>query len=104
LTAASRNAGSGSKGALDNCSSRGLLSDVDMLPFSETEAEKEVSTLVDLVTLFGTQQSAGTSLPTKEEMDILDGVWPGLHDVTLLTHFISCHFDGDWSAYAQFSH
>jgi hypothetical protein len=46
-----------------------------MSPFSKTEAEKEVSTSVDLVTLFGTQQSAGTLLPTKEETDILDGVW-----------------------------
>jgi hypothetical protein len=73
-----------------------------MLPFSETEAENEVFTSVDLVTLFGTQQSAGTLLPTKEETDILDGVWPGLHDVTPLTCFISCHFDGDWLAYSQF--
>jgi hypothetical protein len=98
--AASRNAGSGSKGALNDSSSSGLLSDVDMSPFSEIEAEKEVSTLVDLVTLFGTQQSAVTSLPTKEETDILDGVWPGSHDVTLLTRFVSCHFNGDWSAYS----
>ncbi len=104
LTAASRNAGSGLKGACGNSSSSGLLSDVDMLPFSKTEAEKEVSTLVDMVTLFGTQQSAGTLLPTKEETDILDGVWPGSHDVTLLTCFVSCHFDGDWSAYSQFLH
>ncbi len=104
LTAASRNVGSGLKGALDNSSSSGLLSDIDMLPFSKTEAKKEVSTSVDLVTLFGTQQSAGTLLPTKEETDILDGVWPGLHDVTLLTHFVSCHFDGDWSLYSRFLH
>ena len=104
LMAASRNAGSGLKGALNNSSSSGLLSDVDMLPFPKTEAEKEVSTLVDLVTLFGTQQSAGTLLPTKEETDILNGVWPGLHDVTLLTRFVSCHFDGDWLAYSQFLH
>jgi hypothetical protein len=104
LTAASRNSGSGLKGALDNSSSSGLLSDVDMSPFSETEAKKEVSTSVDLVTLFGAQQSAGTLLPTKEETDILDGVWPGLHDTTLLIHFVSCHFDGDWLAYSRFLH
>jgi hypothetical protein len=62
------------KGALNDLSSSGLLSDIVMSPFSETEAKKEVSTSVDLVTLFGTQQSARTLLPTKEEMDILDGV------------------------------
>jgi hypothetical protein len=102
LTAASRNAGSGSKVALDDSSSRGLLSDVVMLLCSKNAKEKEVSTLVDLVTLFGSQQSAGTLLPTKEETDTLDGVWPGLHDLTLLTCFVSCHCDGDWLAYSQF--
>jgi hypothetical protein len=102
--AASRNAGSGSKVALVDSSSSGLLSDLDMSLCSETAVKKEVSTLVDLVTLFGSQQSARTLLPTKEETDILDGVWPGLHDVTLLTRFVSCHFDGDWLAYSRFLH
>jgi hypothetical protein len=35
---------------------------------------------------------------------ICDGIWPGSHNVSLLSHFISLHFAGDWSAYLQFAH
>ncbi len=27
--------------------------------------------------------------------NIINGIWPGNHDITLLTHFVDCHFDGD---------
>jgi hypothetical protein len=43
-------------------------------------------------------------LSDREEVDILDVIWPGSHNVTLLTHFVSCHFAGDWSAYLLFAH
>jgi hypothetical protein len=54
-------------------------------------------------TLFGNH--GPNSLQTdKEETDILDGIWPGSHNVTLLTRFVTCHFSGDWSAYLPFAH
>jgi hypothetical protein len=38
-----------------------------------------------------------------EERDILDDIWPGVSDSSLLTRFISCHFAGDVEAYVPFS-
>ncbi len=35
---------------------------------------------------------------------ICDGIWPGSHNVSLLSHFVSLHFAGDWSAYLQFAY
>jgi hypothetical protein len=35
---------------------------------------------------------------------ICDGIWPGSHNVSLLSQFVSLHFAGDWSAYLQFAH
>jgi hypothetical protein len=39
----------------------------------------------------------------REEEAILSGIWPGVSDTSLLTHFISCHFDGDPEVYVPFS-
>ncbi len=39
----------------------------------------------------------------REEEAILSGIWPGVSDTSLLTHFISCHFDGDPEGYVPFS-
>jgi hypothetical protein len=39
----------------------------------------------------------------REEEAILSGIWPGVSDTSLLTHFISCHFDRDPEAYVLFS-
>jgi hypothetical protein len=35
---------------------------------------------------------------------IHDGIWPSSHNVSLLSHFVSLHFAGDWSAYLKFAH
>jgi hypothetical protein len=35
---------------------------------------------------------------------IRDGIWPGSHNISLLSHFSSLHFAGDWFAYLQFAH
>jgi hypothetical protein len=35
---------------------------------------------------------------------IEDGIWPGSHNVLLLTHFVSCHFLGYWTAYLPLAH
>jgi hypothetical protein len=39
----------------------------------------------------------------QEEWDILDGIWLGVSDSSLLTRFIACHFAGDVEAYVPFS-
>ncbi len=38
----------------------------------------------------------------QDEEDILKGIWPGSHNVHLLTHFVTCHFAGDWTDYLLF--
>jgi hypothetical protein len=35
--------------------------------------------------------------------DILDGVWPGSHDIQLLTCFVMTHCSGDWTSYLHFA-
>jgi hypothetical protein len=34
--------------------------------------------------------------------NIIDGIWTGNHDITLLNRFVDCHFDGDWNGYSYF--
>jgi hypothetical protein len=36
------------------------------------------------------------------ESNINNGIWLGNHDITLLTCFVDCHFDGDWNEYLYF--
>ncbi len=36
------------------------------------------------------------------ESNIIDHIWPGNYDITLLTCFVDCHFDGDWNRYLYF--
>jgi hypothetical protein len=38
------------------------------------------------------------------EASILNGIWPGSHNITLLTRFVACHFAGDWNSYLPFTH
>jgi hypothetical protein len=35
--------------------------------------------------------------------DILNGIWPGSHDIQLLTQFVTTPFVGDWTAYLYFA-
>jgi hypothetical protein len=55
-------------------------------------------------TLCGKKGSFRACPPDRKEADILYGIWPGSQNVTLLTHFVLCHFAGDWSAYLLFAH
>jgi hypothetical protein len=58
---------------------------------------------VKLISLF--EDHGSNSYQTnKKETDILDGIWPGSHNATLLTRFMTCHFSGDWSVYLPFAH
>jgi hypothetical protein len=38
-----------------------------------------------------------------DENDILDGIWPGSHDIQLVTRFVISHFSGEWTAYHHFA-
>jgi hypothetical protein len=35
--------------------------------------------------------------------DMLDGIWPGSHNVQLLNWFMEMHFSGNWMAYLYFA-
>ncbi len=50
-----------------------------------------------------TQGKRGDGALDQEERDILDGIWPGVSDSSLLTCFTACHFADDVEAYVPFS-
>jgi hypothetical protein len=93
---------------LDASLSSGLwtndVDDVNMSLESDTSVSRSSPCTIKLTTLFGTKRSTSTPWCNKEEADILDGFWPGSHNITWLTHFVLCHFAGDWSAYLHFPH
>ncbi len=39
----------------------------------------------------------------QDKEDILKDIWPGSHNIYLLTCFVTCHFTGDWRAYLLFA-
>ncbi len=39
----------------------------------------------------------------QDKGDILECIWPGSHNVHLLTPFVTCHFSGHWMAYLLFA-
>ncbi len=51
----------------------------------------------------GSKKILHSMLWHKEEEQILRGIWPGVSDTSLLTRFISCHFEGNPEAYVSFS-
>jgi hypothetical protein len=50
-----------------------------------------------------TQGKGDDGALNQEEWIILDGIWLGVSDSSLLTCFIACHFAGDLEAYVPFS-
>jgi hypothetical protein len=40
----------------------------------------------------------------RDKASILDGDWPGPHNITLLTRHVVCHFTGYWNSYLPFAH
>jgi hypothetical protein len=46
-------------------------------------------------TLFNDNRNPGSRLMERDEVSILDGTWPGSHNITLLIPFVSCHCTGD---------
>ncbi len=88
----------------DNLNSIGDLMKTDS---SDSDGNEANSLLLDLfltpvclTTLF---EGDGTHYHQELiESNIIDGIWLGNHDITLLTHFSDCHFDGDWNRYLYF--
>ncbi len=62
------------------------------------------SSPVQPMTLCGKKGSSRVCPPDRKEANILDKIWLGSHNVTLLTRFVLCHFSGDWSVYLPFAH
>ena len=49
-----------------------------------------------------TNVSSPPNLSVDRSSVICKGIWPGSHNVSLLSYFVSLYFVGDWSAYLQF--
>jgi hypothetical protein len=59
--------------------------------------------LVALLALFGEATIIQINLSNRDKAAILNGFWPGAHEITLLTQFMLVQFSGDWSAYLYFA-
>jgi hypothetical protein len=55
-------------------------------------------------TLFNDNRNPVSHPMERAKVSILDGIWPGSHNITLLTRFVACHFAGDWNNYLLFAH
>ncbi len=110
---------SSSQLAMDSCSwvMDALVSDEEMSIGAGGEAEDAAMSLSSPSNLSGSGGDIGAieeagdvdvSSPPYLSADrggaILNGIWPGSHNVSLLSHFVSLHFVGDWSVYLQFAH
>jgi hypothetical protein len=88
---------SDSPGTNEDSNSDGALMEMDS---SDSNSNESGSLLLDLpltpvrlTTLF----NGDSTLHHLEliESNIIDGIWPENHDITLLTHFVDCHFNED---------
>jgi hypothetical protein len=55
-------------------------------------------------TLFNDKRNPVSHPKERDKVSIIDGIWTGSHNITLLTHFVACHFAGDWNSYLPFAH
>jgi hypothetical protein len=95
---------SDSSGTNDNSNSVGNSTKTDSSDSDGNEADSLLLDLflapVCLTTLF---EGDGTHCHQELiESNIINGIWPGNHDITLITYFVDCHFDGDWNGYMYF--
>jgi hypothetical protein len=54
-------------------------------------------------TLFSNNRNSVSCQMERNKASILDGIWLGSHDITLLTCFVACHFAGYWTSYLPFA-
>jgi hypothetical protein len=76
------------------------------IAFSDKDSDKGYTTHTPVrpTTLFNDNKIPVSCPMEKDEVSILDGIWPGSHNITFLTHFVACHFTGDWNIYLPFAH
>jgi hypothetical protein len=55
-------------------------------------------------TLFSDDRNPCSCWMERDKVSILDRIWPGSHNNTLLTRVVACHFAGDWNSYLLFAH
>jgi hypothetical protein len=71
--------------------------DANEITFSDKDGDKghTTHTPVRPTTLFNDNRIPVSRLMERDEVSILDGIWLGSHEITLLTHFVAFHFAGD---------
>ena len=71
--------------------------DANEIAFSNKDGDKghAIHTPVHPTTLFNDNRIPVSRLMERDEVSILDGIWLGSHEITLLTHFVAFHFAGD---------
>ncbi len=80
--------------------------DADEIAFSDENGDKGHATLppVCSTTLFNNNRIPASCQMERDVASIPNGIWPGSHNITLLTHSVVCHFAGDWNSYLPFTH
>jgi hypothetical protein len=81
--------------------------DANEIAFSNEDGEKGYAILTPVcpTTLFNDNRIPPVSCQMeRDKVSILDGIWPGSHNITLLTSFVACHFTVDWNNYLPFTH
>ncbi len=76
------------------------------IAFSNKDGDKGHSTHspVRPTALFNNSRNPVSHPMERDEVSILNGIWPGSHNITLLIHFAACHFTGNWNSYLPFPH
>jgi hypothetical protein len=74
--------------------------------FSDEDGDKGQTshTPVCPTILFNDSRNPVSHQMEKDKVSVLDGIWLGCHNITLLTRFVACHFAGDWNSYLTFAH
>ncbi len=80
--------------------------DVNENTFSNKDGDEGQTTHTPVcpTTLFNNNRNHISHLMGRGKVSILNGIWPGCYNITLLTHFVACHLAGDWNSYLPFAH
>jgi hypothetical protein len=80
--------------------------DANEIAFSNEDGDKGHAILSPVcpTTLFNDNRIPVSCQMERDEAPILDGNWPGSHNITLLTRLVACHLAGDWNSYLLFAH
>jgi hypothetical protein len=75
------------------------------IAFSNKDNDKGPATLLPVhpTTPFNDNRIPVSHWMERDAASISDGIWPGSHNIILLTCFIACHHAGDWNSYLFFT-